>query len=425
MKKMSFLLMLMITSLVFSQNLFTNGDFANGATGWTLDGGGSVVSGEAYFPTTNAAGNPWDTQLAQNGISFTAGATYTLTFKARAAANRNITVAIQNVGSWDNQTANQVYALTTAMQTFTQTFNAATTGSNVNVAFLLGVQGSTDAVYIDDVVLTGSVPPPPVITPPSAPAQTPPGRLASDVVSVFSNAYTNSQPDTNSAPWDDANVSNVQISGNDTWKVDLGSNGAFWGLELFSGSAIDLTGFTHFHVDIYVSGTVNPGSVWLPKLVNWNNTTNSAANEVEYTYAFAPTDGGKWISIDVPLSSFNIVSGGSNSLNNLRQIVFGTSATLAGKSVYVDNLYFHKNTLAVSESNAKQAAKVYPNPVSAGEMVTVDANVKSLEIYTVSGQKVKSANAKTINTAGLTKGVYLLKATDDKGESQTSKLIVK
>lgn len=158
MKKITFIFTLFLIQLGFSQNLLNNGDFSNGATSWNLDGGGTIVNGEAFYATTNAGGNPWDTQLAQSGMTFTAGTSYTLTFKARAAANRNITVAIQNVGSWDDQTPNQVYALTTTMQEFTQTFNAATSNSNVNLAFLLANQsGSTDAVWFDDIVLESEV----------------------------------------------------------------------------------------------------------------------------------------------------------------------------------------------------------------------------------------------------------------------------
>ncbi|MFN3907521.1 MAG: carbohydrate binding domain-containing protein [Flavobacterium sp.] len=155
MKKITFLISIFSFMMGMSQNLITNGDFSNGATGWILDGGGTVVDGEAYFATTNAGGNPWDTQLAQSGFAFTNGTTYTLTFKARAASNRNITVAIQNPGPWTNQVPNQVYALTSTMQTFTQTVIASSTSANVNLAFLLANQGgSTAAVYIDDVSLT-------------------------------------------------------------------------------------------------------------------------------------------------------------------------------------------------------------------------------------------------------------------------------
>nr|MCU0329186.1 hypothetical protein [Chitinophagales bacterium] len=51
----------------------TNGEFTTDATGWNTDGGGTVVGGEAYFATSNTTGDPWNTQLAQTGLSLTAG----------------------------------------------------------------------------------------------------------------------------------------------------------------------------------------------------------------------------------------------------------------------------------------------------------------------------------------------------------------
>jgi hypothetical protein len=51
--------------------------------------------------------------------------------------------------------------------------------------------------------------------------------------------------------------------------------------------------------------------------------------------------------------------------------------------------------------------------------------VRSVELYTVSGQKVYSGPSATVPVARLSKGVYVLKATDAKGYSETIKAIVK
>jgi endoglucanase len=423
MKKMSFLFMLMITSLVFSQNLITNGDFASGATGWTLDGGGAVVSGEAYFATSNATGNPWDTQLAQNGISFTAGATYTLTFKARAAANRNLTVAIQNVGSWDNQTANQVYALTPTMQTFTQTFNANTTGSNVNVAFLLGVQGATDAVYIDDVQLTGSVTPPPTVTPPSVAAPTPPVRLPSDVVSIYSNAYAPITIGNIDAGWcGSPAVTAIQISGNDTWQKASGA--ACHGID-FSSNRQNLSSFTHLHFDFYITDTDLTGDVFNVKLVQMNaaGTAEVSALEVNINGGTTPQlVANQWVSVDIPITSLGGIVAGNLTRDNIGQIGITTANVT---NVWYDNIYLHKNTvLGTNEAQVKSDVRMYPNPVKAGETVTVDGKVKSLEVYNMAGQKVKNSVDNTVATDGLSKGFYIIKTTNEKGETQSFKLVI-
>jgi len=152
MKKLLLLIFLMTISLGQSQNLITNGNFENGTTGWVFGSTGSVVNGEAYYSSSSAAGNPWDTQHVFGGMSFTSGVKYTLTFKARAVVDRNITVAIQNVGIWNDQ-FRQNYALTTTMETFTTTFTAPSSNGNVQIGFLMSALGSTAGVYFDDVSL--------------------------------------------------------------------------------------------------------------------------------------------------------------------------------------------------------------------------------------------------------------------------------
>jgi hypothetical protein len=153
MKKLLLLFFLMMFSLGQAQNMISNSYFTSGGTGWIVNGTGTFVGGEATFPNTSAGGNPWDNELKQTGKSLTSGATYTLTFRARAAANRNMSVNIQNTNIWNDQFRNNSVALTTTMTIYTYTFNATSTNSNVQVNFHLAGTGSVAAVYIDDVTL--------------------------------------------------------------------------------------------------------------------------------------------------------------------------------------------------------------------------------------------------------------------------------
>ena len=158
-RNLAFTLLLLAasTGMVQAQNLIANGDFASGTTGWTGNNF-SVVSGEAFISSTNSGGNLWDTQLVKGSLSFTVSTQYTLTFRARAAANRNITIAIQNVGTWGDQFRQQ-YTLTTTMQTFTSTFTSTSANANVQIGFLMAAQSSTAAIYYDDISLTVANPP--------------------------------------------------------------------------------------------------------------------------------------------------------------------------------------------------------------------------------------------------------------------------
>jgi hypothetical protein len=210
MKKITLLLSLLLTSIGFSQTeLLTNGDFSNGDASWAFTGGGSVVSGEAAFATTASAGNAWDTQLVQGSLTFTNAQEYTISFDARADAARDITLAIQNVGAWNDQ-FRQNFSLTTTMTSYTSTFNATSSNTNVQIGFLMGGFGVTDGVYYDNVSLTtnaaascsdgiqnqdetdidcGGSTCPACPTPPNTAAPTP-THSSADVISLFSDAYT-------------------------------------------------------------------------------------------------------------------------------------------------------------------------------------------------------------------------------------------
>ncbi|MFN7675632.1 beta strand repeat-containing protein, partial [Flavobacterium sp.] len=153
MKKLLLLFFLLTFSLGQSQNMISNSYFTSGGSGWVINGPGTFTGGEAAFPNTAAGGNPWDNELKQTGKSLTGGATYTLTFRARAAANRNMSVNIQNTNIWSDQFRNNAVALTTTMTVYTYTFNATSTNNNVQVNFHVAGTGSTSAVFIDDVTL--------------------------------------------------------------------------------------------------------------------------------------------------------------------------------------------------------------------------------------------------------------------------------
>ncbi len=104
-----------------------------------------------------------------------------------------------------------------------------------------------------------------VVEGPSEAAPTPPARNAEDVVSLFSNAYTDIPIDTWSATWDDSSIEDIQIQGNDTKKINFVN---FIGVEFQDAGRIDATEFTHFHIDIYTETETLDKSFNL-KFSNW------------------------------------------------------------------------------------------------------------------------------------------------------------
>lgn len=170
-------------------------------------------------------------------------------------------------------------------------------------------------------------------TGPSVAAPTPPARSAENVISLYSDAYDNITVSEWSAPWDDADIVDGSVNGDNIKKINFGDNGGFLGVD-FSANSFDASSFTHFHMDIWVTDDLTAGEVLNPK---WSNHANGAEiNAFEFTNPI--TQSGTWISIDIPISSFNV---GSTVRDNLSQFILAGSNTI--DEAFIDNIYFYKD----------------------------------------------------------------------------------
>mgnify|MGYP001302834243 CR=1 FL=1 len=81
--------------------------------------------------------------------------------------------------------------------------------------------------------------------------------------------------------------------------------------------------------------------------------------------------------------------------------------------------------LSTSSFSNNLIFNLYPNPAS--EMITIemDSEVKTVEIYSVHGQKVQTSNTKSVVLNNLAAGVYFVKVEDVDGLNSTKKLIIK
>ncbi|PTN27901.1 carbohydrate binding domain-containing protein, partial [Desulfonatronum sp. SC1] len=134
------------------ENLLTNGDFSNGLTGWLFAANGttssaSVSNGEAVISITTAGTNAWEPQFVKDGFALVSGQQYTVSFQARAAANRNIQLFVNTGPNNYASFFTQSVPLTTTMQTFTYTFTANANDDNARIDFNCG--GNTANVIID------------------------------------------------------------------------------------------------------------------------------------------------------------------------------------------------------------------------------------------------------------------------------------
>ncbi len=153
---------------------------------------------------------------------------------------------------------------------------------------------------------------------------------ASNVISLFSNAYTNVAVDTFKTSWSVADFQEVNVSGNATLEY---TNLDYVGIETTS-STVDASSMTHFHMDVW---TPNATQISI-KLVDFgaNGVYDGGGDDSEHQIDYTSPAQGQWISYDIPLSSFT----GLNSTAHLAQyILVGRPA--GASTLYVDNIYFH------------------------------------------------------------------------------------
>lgn len=250
---------------------------------------------------------------------------------------------------------------------------------------------------------------------PTTAAPTPPTRPTADVISFFSDAYTNIPVAQWSADWDDSNIADVTIDGNTTKKVDFGN---FIGVIL--GDYTNCSAMTHFHMDYYINaGTDLVGKVFNPKL---SNHAAKAGETGALLLTNLPTEVGKWVSLDVPLSTFAPQGAGvAFSRESIKEFLITSNIGV----VFVDNIYLHKNTLGTQKFDVSNV-KMYPNPVKNILTISANSEIQKVSVRNILGQEVLKStprsNTATLQTNTLQKGVYMV-TTEIDGKLSTSKVI--
>jgi hypothetical protein len=164
-------------------------------------------------------------------------------------------------------------------------------------------------------------------------APTPPVRNATNVVSIFSDAYLNVEVDNYNGFFQFATTQGgkTNIAGENIISY---TNLNFVSVNMFNSPDVNATGMTHLHLDINVREAINPGDFLRVQLINNNGPgeTTGAVNLVNYK----PLVSEQWVSYDIPISDFV----GLGSINDIDLIFFISDGTIS--NIYVDNIYFYR-----------------------------------------------------------------------------------
>ncbi|TDD76451.1 T9SS type A sorting domain-containing protein [Flavobacterium caseinilyticum] len=295
---------------------------------------------------------------------------------------------------------------------FDMTLNAANfPGINFSTVFQMSLSSvpAGTTVYLDNFYFYKST----VVTPtgPTVAAPTP-TTAAADVISMFSNAYTNVPVTTWRTDWSSGStLTDMQIAGNDTKKY---TNLNYFGVDVTG--TINATPMLYFHIDVWTPDL----TAFRVKLVDFGaNGVYQGGDDVEFEVTRTPTLSG-WNSYHIPLSEFT----GLTTKGHIAQLVL--SGAPAG-TVYIDNVYFSRvaGNLNVGDFETSNVV-MYPNPVT--NYLTIEANsmIEKVVIYNILGQEVMvkspQSNSTIIQTNELQKGVYIIKTSID-GKASVAKII--
>lgn len=255
--------------------------------------------------------------------------------------------------TFDVNGADQTLEVAPHYFTFTSSNPAVAAVSPNGTITTVGAGQATITASLGSVAATGAVTLR-AVAPPTAAAPVP-TRPAAEVVSLFSGAYTSVPVGTWSASWDQADVADARVAGDDVKKY---TNLVFAGIE-FTSPTVDASAMTHLHLDVWTYDASN----LRVKLVDFGaDGAFGGGDDSEHEVALSgsstpPLTAGAWSSLDLPLSAF----GGLAARGHLAQLILvGTGGT-----VYLDNLYFYQEEV-VAPTEPTVAA---PTPTYAADDV--------------------------------------------------------
>ena len=162
---------------------------------------------------------------------------------------------------------------------------------------------------------------------PLAPVATPASRQEVDVISIYSDAYTNVADSNYNPDWGQSG------QGSSYAEFDLNGNLmlnyinlSYQGIDI--GSAINASSMEFLHIDVWTADDMSIDIYPLP---------NGVVPDDE-RFVTKVLVANQWNSFDIPLSDF---TDQGLPMDNLKQFKF-TGAPWAGGTVFIDNLYFYK-----------------------------------------------------------------------------------
>jgi len=265
--------------------------------------------------------------------------------------------------------------------------------------------------YFDNIKFSSQGPP---LAEPMVAAPTPTYN-ATNVISMFSNPYTNVSVDTWQAPWSQGTLNNLQIAGNDTKKY---TNLNFVGIETLGSNILNVSAMTHLRIDAWTANITNLKI----KLVDFGpDMAYAGGDDSEHELSFVPILE-QWNTYDIPLSNFTSL----NSTQHIAQLIISGTPVASGV-VYIDNVLFRNdNNIGLGENN-KIEMEVFPNPTRDELTIRHTKETKRIILVDCFGQNlmeiIPTSSETILDLSNFPAGCYFLQS--EQADQKITKRIVK
>jgi len=257
-------------------------------------------------------------------------------------APQNLEVVIEN----DASTSKQVNISATADFAISYEFHSGETGidqpvATANIGDGISYDYETPGIYSVKIVAKGGA----IETTeynedfevteivfPLSSAPTPPNRNDVDVVSIFSDVYTDETLNELPTTWSSTNFEEANIDSDNIWKL---TSLDFLGIVTNYDTGIDLSEMEKMHIDYWVpEGTTNELFVIIVNTVDGGEDIES----------LGATTGGSWQSIELDITAFD--GGDLANKEKITQILIDSDGETP--VAYIDNFYFYRESTTSS-----------------------------------------------------------------------------
>lgn len=228
-----------------------------------------------------------------------------------------------------------------------------------------------------------------------------------DIISLFSGAYEDVPVNTWRTEWSQSGYREDTIDGD---AVKVYPNLGFAGVEMRGDSALDLTGMTMLHIDLWTADLDS----FLVKLVDFGMDGPGSDNDTEFELAFRVTAKNEWMRLDIPLADFEMMN-----MDDISQFIISARPFGTG-TVFLDNIYFYNSTTVPTREPVAGVLSAFPNPASDRVTITSPVRMDALIVYDAAGREVASYRPGTeqfiLPVNKLRAGVYVARASTKDGQ---------